>query len=275
VEVSFLLTCAIIIVGVVIGAVALRLKPAKAQATFIGTREELESQLGTLISCGRKIDALKLVRAGTGLGLKQSKDVVDKMAAGASLAEATNIDTPSAQTLPQELKSRVLTLISVDRKIEALKLIREATGLGLKESKDIVDSLSTAASLGGSFPTAASLGIPAALSDAALAEIDMHILAGEQIEALKKVREITHLGLKESKDLTDKLIGGAKFRQQSKLANSIDADEFSEHNMPDAIKDLILKHQKLEALKLYRQHYGCGLKEAKEQIDRLSNELGM
>jgi hypothetical protein len=44
-------------------------------------------------------------------------------------------------TLPEELISQVRSLIAQNKKIEAIKLVREQTNLGLKEAKDIVDGL--------------------------------------------------------------------------------------------------------------------------------------
>ena len=44
--------------------------------------------------------------------------------------------------MPEELKQQVRSLIAQHRQIEAIKLVREQTNLGLKEAKDIVDSLS-------------------------------------------------------------------------------------------------------------------------------------
>jgi hypothetical protein len=44
-------------------------------------------------------------------------------------------------TLPEELNQRVRSLIAEKKQIEAIKLVRQQTNLGLKEAKDIVDNL--------------------------------------------------------------------------------------------------------------------------------------
>ena len=44
-------------------------------------------------------------------------------------------------TLSPEVEAQVRTLVAGGRKIEAIKLTRNATHLGLKESKDLVESL--------------------------------------------------------------------------------------------------------------------------------------
>jgi ribosomal protein L7/L12 len=41
----------------------------------------------------------------------------------------------------ERLKDQVLGLIDRNQKVEAIKLVREATGWGLRESKDYVDAL--------------------------------------------------------------------------------------------------------------------------------------
>lgn len=43
-----------------------------------------------------------------------------------------------------EISDQVIAAIDAGRKIEAIKILREETGLGLKEAKDAVDSLTRA-----------------------------------------------------------------------------------------------------------------------------------
>jgi len=44
----------------------------------------------------------------------------------------------------QELEPEVVIALSLGRKIEAIKILRQKRGLGLKEAKDLVDSYSVA-----------------------------------------------------------------------------------------------------------------------------------
>ncbi|MEM8724013.1 MAG: ribosomal protein L7/L12 [Pseudomonadota bacterium] len=46
----------------------------------------------------------------------------------------------SAESLPPEIMSEIRAQIIQGNKISAIKLVREATGMGLRESKDLVDS---------------------------------------------------------------------------------------------------------------------------------------
>lgn len=50
-------------------------------------------------------------------------------------------NAPARITLAPDVMQQVAELLAQRRKIEAIKLVREATGLGLKEAKDFVESL--------------------------------------------------------------------------------------------------------------------------------------
>lgn len=82
---------------------------------------------------GETIEAIKLLRTATGVGLKEAKDVIDAHAAGRPM--------PSFDpTMPAgALSANVIEALRRGNKIEAVRLVREQTGMGLKESKDAVD----------------------------------------------------------------------------------------------------------------------------------------
>lgn len=88
------------------------------------------------LSKGNLMEALKLLRS-SGMGLKEAKDALDAHPRGKSAPEAP---TFSAATLGGGLPPDVLDALQKGRKIEAVRLMREQTGLGLKESKDAVDA---------------------------------------------------------------------------------------------------------------------------------------
>ncbi|MGH6615702.1 ribosomal protein L7/L12 [Sphingomonas sp.] len=58
----------------------------------------------------------------------------------ASAAVDVSGSEPS-HVLSPEVEAQVIALLSAGRKIEAIKVAREATGLGLRESKDLVEGL--------------------------------------------------------------------------------------------------------------------------------------
>ncbi|WP_352420400.1 ribosomal protein L7/L12 [Proteiniborus sp.] len=47
----------------------------------------------------------------------------------------------SEEHISDELKDELIRLVEENQKIKAIKKLREATGMGLKEAKDYVDSL--------------------------------------------------------------------------------------------------------------------------------------
>ncbi|MEV6966237.1 ribosomal protein L7/L12 [Hamadaea sp. NPDC051192] len=96
-------------------------------------------EVAALLAEGKKIQAIKLYRELTGVGLKEAKDAVEAMAVGRApvVAQSPPAGRPPIDDVAAEaaqLKARGLV-------IPAIKLVREKTGLGLKEAKDFVDRL--------------------------------------------------------------------------------------------------------------------------------------
>ena len=104
----------------------------------------LEDQARALMRRGQKIQAIKLVREHTRLGLKEAKDAVEALEATGRL-RLPGADRAGAAKLEGLAPAQVLAqarMLKTQRKaIEAIKLIRQHTGLGLKEAKDLYDSL--------------------------------------------------------------------------------------------------------------------------------------
>jgi ribosomal protein L7/L12 len=174
------------------------LPPSVSAAGALDT--DMQRELSALVAQGRKIEAIKRVREATGLGLKEAKDYVEALAAGAPVAVPA---APPVHTSTADVEDELRALLARGQKIEAIKRVREATGLGLKEAKDYVEALAA--------------GAPVALPTARLAEVSAGDIEGEvyallargqKIEAIKRVREATGLGLKEAKDYVDRLESG-------------------------------------------------------------------
>ncbi len=108
-----------------------------------------------------------------------------------------------------------------------------------------------------------------------LAEVARLVKNNQKIDAIKLYREITGQGLKESKDAIEKLERGEPLQiTQTQVQNS--QSEFSPENFQEQlpqIQDLIRQGNKLEAIKLYREISGSGLKEAKDVIEALQTNL--
>ena len=103
-----------------------------------------------------------------------------------------------------DLTLRVRQLVADGQKIEAIRVLREATGIGLAEAKALVES---------ELPTVSTAPL-------STGDIDQELLvmlqAGQKIEAIKRYRERTGRGLKESKDYVDALQTRAGLKSQQR-----------------------------------------------------------
>lgn len=109
-----------------------------------------------------------------------------------------------------------------------------------------------------------------------------------KIEAIKFYREATGVGLKEAKDVVDALgydgNGPAlNLSQPSRLEQKIDLllkkfelsyEDNSQGEFYDQIHALLRVSNKLEAIKVYREATGLGLREAKDAVEAIERELG-
>ena len=77
-----------------------------------------------------KVGVIKAVREVTGLGLKDAKDLVDN--APKALKEGASKE--EAEQIKEKLEAAGAS------KVKVIKVVREITGLGLKEAKDLVDN---------------------------------------------------------------------------------------------------------------------------------------
>lgn len=98
--------------------------------------QPLPEDVRQAINAGRKLDAIRLLRVHTGLGLAAAKAAV----------EANGLPArPGVVTVPfgyaeQQLPPAARAALDAGQKIEAIRLLRQARGIGLKEAKDIVDA---------------------------------------------------------------------------------------------------------------------------------------
>jgi ribosomal protein L7/L12 len=92
------------------------------------------------------------------------------------------------------------------------------------------------------------------------------VKAGRTLEAAKLVREVSGCGLKEAKDAVDQLARGEALRAPS--ASGGPADEV----LAEAVRGLMRQDRKVEAVKLYRERTGCGLKEALDAVNGIAAE---
>jgi ribosomal protein L7/L12 len=107
---------------------------------------------------------------------------------------------PTASRAPDD---EIRDLLAQGNKIQAIKRVREITGMGLKEAKDYVEAL----------PQAPSLNELTTVQPAQPVSLDVEqearrlLASSGKIQAIKRVRELTGWGLKEAKDYVDALEG--------------------------------------------------------------------
>jgi len=163
--------------------------------------------------------------------------------------------TSPALRVDDDLVSRVRSLTQAGQKIEAIKLLREWTGAGLKESKDAVEAI-----LRGPAPPASSWG-DRAFED----EVATLLEQGQKIEAIKRYRERTGVGLKEAKDAVEAIQRG----------QATPSGPQSDRDLEDEVVSLLEQGQKIEAIKRYRERTGVGLKEAKDAVEWMAERRGL
>jgi ribosomal protein L7/L12 len=93
--------------------------------------EDWKQEIRALLSEGQKIQAIKLYRERTGVGLKKAKDAVEAIQRGERRRDPEERDNAFHQTL--------VSLLKQGRKIDAIKVFREVARSGLKESKDAIE----------------------------------------------------------------------------------------------------------------------------------------
>ena len=93
--------------------------------------DPLPEDVRLTLSAGQKLEAIRLLREHTGLDLAEAKAAVESGALASDAAQAAPVET---------LPPVVVVALAQGNKVEAIRLLREARGLGLKEAKDTVDA---------------------------------------------------------------------------------------------------------------------------------------
>lgn len=91
------------------------------------------------------ISAIKLVKDKTGLGLKESKDIVDRISKS-SFISARNFDDRTRFSIDEilqknNIEEELSTLLQQNKKLEAIKLVIDNTGMDLLNAKNFVESI--------------------------------------------------------------------------------------------------------------------------------------
>jgi ribosomal protein L7/L12/outer membrane protein assembly factor BamB len=178
----------------------------------------------------------------------------------------------NANGIPDDIEAEIMQFVRAGKKIEAIKEVRELSGLGLKEAKDAVEALERGETLsqlgvewesgGSGFGQAGSM-----VSTVDMSEITQLLKAGQKIEAIKRLRQATGLGLKESKDAIEALERGNVMAVVNALVGGMvngPAGSLAEVVM-------LVKQNKLQAAaQRYQQATGVSLEAAREAVEAMA-----
>ena len=106
---------------------------------------------------GNRIEAIRRLREAARIDLKTAHDAVEAWAEGRPLPPLPGLSVSSSalsQTAASLLPNDVLDALRGGQRIEAIKRLREATGLGLKEAKDLIEACEAEAAGGTAAPAA-------------------------------------------------------------------------------------------------------------------------
>lgn len=143
-----------------------------------------------------------------------------------------------------------------DRKIDAIKAYREITNVGLKEAKDAIEyALANPHKIEKSEKGFNALG--ASMSNAGIRDL---LDAGKFEEAVDAYRTFTGVDTFTARNAVEE------------LQREIDRVIISAGNDTE-IWQALRDGKKIEAVKLYRQIYNVGLKEAKDAVDAMERDL--
>ena len=179
-----------------------------------------QAELVTLLREGRKIMAVKRYRELTGVGLAEAKAAIDALEQRLEADPADSFAPPPPGSAPaapdmDALAARVVGLVQGGNKIEAIKVYREATNVGLREAKEAVETIE--ARLGRSrqpapftapappTPPYDPLIGPRQTIPQWLSPVVEQLRRGNKIQAIKAYRDATGVGLAEAKDTVEAL----------------------------------------------------------------------
>ena len=238
-------------------------------------------QIRELLQTGRKDEATRLYRAITRAGIFETKDAIaelERQLPSQTQAKADQsgflLDDDQPPFMAQD-NNRVFDELADIRllakqgdKIQAIKLYRERKGVSLEEAKRAVEAMSDGTfTASGNAPAAPQ---PATAQPVNAGQIDQCIMRGEKIMAVKMYRQLHGVDLKTAKDAVD----AREMALRGSVSEPYQPAETSQPmSQADPIDQCIMRGEKIMAIKLYRERYQVGLKEAKDAVDARENVL--
>jgi len=93
-----------------------------------------QAEVKRLMATRQKIEAIKVYREATGVGLAEAKAALE--------AGLTEVQAPPVLSLsPEEFEAEIVRRLTAEGLLPTIKWVREQTRLGLKDSKDLVDQI--------------------------------------------------------------------------------------------------------------------------------------
>ncbi len=176
--------------------------------------------------------------------------------------KSVSVDDPlralgSQRSPSEDLMHQVAELVAAGRKVEAVKVYREATGAELKESVEAVSGLEP--------PSLDRDDVDAGrpLSEEDKAQVIRLIAEGKKLDAIRAYREATGAGLKQS-------IQAVEQESFSDAAPGGGAAAMDQDALDAELRRLRSEGRAIEAVKLARDRLGLGLSAAKDYVDRLA-----
>ena len=143
----------------------------------------------------RKIEAIKRYRELAGVDLKTAKAAIEYLMAGGE------IDKKKPSRPPIESAAGLRDLLAEGHKDEAIELYARFAGVDQYTARDAIEEMEREMKLSDD---------PGKLSLLERGEIQELLQAGRKIEAVKRYRELSGLGLKEAKDAVDAMERGLR-----------------------------------------------------------------
>lgn len=177
----------------------------------MSTREAIEAHARR----GEKLLAIKFYRELTGEGLAESKRAVEAFIAAGRWGEGTPFASAAASVQVSAAASPSVDLAALSllvvrgEKIAAIKALREMTGWGLAVAKAAVDVYCERRVWGAEVLERAGVApgeMPVVVPLEALAQAGAFARAGEKIAAIKALRRVVEIGLKEAKNAVERFV---------------------------------------------------------------------
>lgn len=131
-----LLIVAVLAIGYGVGRAGLRAEAEIAPQRPTRPGPELLAEVRDQLGRGRKIQAIKTLREGTNMSLKQAKDAVDAMQYG-------RLDAPAgpAPVPPTDLAASTRNIRETRGMAAAIGFVREQTGMNFGEAQAFIQAL--------------------------------------------------------------------------------------------------------------------------------------